>query len=208
MPWWRKFLALLGLTDDARVHVRASGIDIVITGEPKLVRRVLEAVKEELEGRRKRSKKGVLPVKFDTDSHMVLPSELDDMDSPYIIPEHRSAGAAESLLPGGTQVAMDEDIVGERLATRDVDPPAERTTIDAEQKRLMPVPSISASSPTTPETTTGERDVSFSIDSVTDGGSSPVSEEFTDSGSERGTDPDLSAEAQQLPKHMLPRTES
>ena len=208
MPWWRKFLALLGLTDDARVHVRASGIDIVITGDPKLVRRVLEAVKEELEGRRKRSKKGVLPVKFDTDSHMVLPSELDDMDSPYIIPEHRSVGAPDSLVPGGTQVAMDEDIIGERLATRDLEPAGERTTVDSRGKSQMPSPKVSAVSMSAPESTTGERDVAFAIDSVTDGGSSAVSEEFTDSGSERGTDPDLSAEAQELPKHMLPRTES
>lgn len=207
MPWWRKFLALLGLTDDARVHVRASGIDVVITGDPKLVRRVLEAVRDELEGRRKKSKKGGLPVKFDTDSHMVLPSELDDMDSPYIIPEHRAAD--ESLLPGtGTQVAMDEDIVGERLATRDLDPPAEPTTIDTRGQSAMSAPKISPSATTTPESTTDERQAAFNVDSVTDGGSIVVSEEFTDSGSERGTDPDLSAEAEQLPKHMMPRTES
>lgn len=208
MPWWRKFLALLGLTDDARVHVRASGIDIVITGDPKLVRRVLEAVREELEGRRKKSKKGVIPVKFDTDSHMVLPSELDDMDSPYIIPEHRQVGP-DAPISGSTQVAMDEDIVGERLAaTQDVDPLAEPTTIDTRGTKPAPTPQISPAATTVPETTTDEREVAFAVDSVTDGGSVVVSEEFTDSGSERGTDPDLSAEAEHLPKHMLPRTES
>ena len=43
MPWWRKLLALLGLTEDARVRVRAPGIEVVITGDPDLAKRVLAA---------------------------------------------------------------------------------------------------------------------------------------------------------------------
>lgn len=200
-------MALLGLTDDARVHVRANGIDVVITGDPKLVRRVLEAVRDELEGRRKKSKRINGPIKFDTDSHMVLPSELDDMDSPYIIPEHRAV--EESLLPGtGTQVAMDEDIVREQVATRDIDPPAEPTTVDTRGLLAASSAKLAAAAPTAPESTTDERAASFTIDNATDSSASIVVEEFTDSGSERGTDPDLSAEANQLPKHMMPRTES
>jgi hypothetical protein len=101
VPWWRKLLAILGFTSDARVRVRAPGIEVVLTGSPDLVRSVLAAVKHELsEQSRRRSPSGsALPrgstrapqiATAHTESQLVLPSDLDEMDSPYAIPEHRT----------------------------------------------------------------------------------------------------------------------
>jgi hypothetical protein len=207
LPWWKKFLAMLGLTDDARVHVRAKGIDVVITGDPKLVRRVLEAVRSELEnrGRKKRTPASSnKDIKWETDSHMVLPSELDEMDSPYIIPEHRPAGPVNEL-PGvaGTQVAGDADIVSSKevRANNIVEPQSEPTAVEA-MGDPMPVPKVTDGGRQGPESTTSE-----SLEEFTDSGTDNITDErarfsetgeFTESGSDRGTDPDLSAEAELL----------
>ncbi len=135
MPWWRKLLALLGLTEDARVRVRAPGIEVVITGDPDIAKNVLSVVKAEIarQSSRRRgesvmaspSRGGGLPApnnavptvpppapaqpaaqqsarpaaagaattgrsgkKKPGHSQVVRPTDLDEMDSPYAIPEH------------------------------------------------------------------------------------------------------------------------
>lgn len=133
MPWWRKLLALLGLTEDARVRVRAPGIEVTLTGNAELVRSVLSVVKSEiarhntkkrLEARGEGPKAGVAPApapapaasrraappptaalgETQSDSQIVLPSELDEMDSPYAIPEHHAAPADEDSAESATPI--------------------------------------------------------------------------------------------------------
>lgn len=134
MPWWRKLLALLGLTEDARVRVRAPGIEVVITGDPDLAKNVLAVVKAEISRSSRRRTESVPAPRAQTGmgggtggvaatvaiagpsslpapapraggaaaaaaaagarkrkpghSQVVRPSDLDEMDSPYAIPEH------------------------------------------------------------------------------------------------------------------------
>jgi hypothetical protein len=120
MGLWRDLLRLLGLSSDARVHISAPGIDVVITGEPEQVRSLLLVVKHELErnarwrDRSERDKRadgsneravvdGKRPAKRPKDKlpsmdqkrppqltpgrQYVQPSELDEMDSPYALPD-------------------------------------------------------------------------------------------------------------------------
>lgn len=148
MNSWRKLLALLGLSTDARVHVRARGIDVVITGEPELVRHLLGTVTTEIEAWRRREKEGRRGIpgrtkrKPKTVSEVVRPSDLDDMDSPYAIPEHRTvppaAGAAgseplDSVTPIEHETSVDDD-GGER----------EVTAIDVNPSSSVPIPNLPA----------------------------------------------------------------
>jgi hypothetical protein len=66
--------------------VRAPGLEVTITGEPELVKQVLEAVKAELAQKRRprddaRPRPALGPA--------VRPTALDELDSPYAIPQHR-----------------------------------------------------------------------------------------------------------------------
>lgn len=102
MGLWKDFLRLLGLTSDARVHISAPGIDVVITGEPDQVRALLSVVKYELERstrwRDRDPKRGAIAggnerardgskVRGSKGGNYVQPTELDEMDSPYALPE-------------------------------------------------------------------------------------------------------------------------
>lgn len=106
MGLWRELLRVLGLSGDARVHISAPGIDVVITGKPEQVRSLLGVVKYELErSARWRDRVGPSPQpphevparaqapqaapqrKRARGSQIVLPTELDEMDSPYALPE-------------------------------------------------------------------------------------------------------------------------
>jgi hypothetical protein len=142
---WKKLLAILGLSNDARVRIRAPGVEVILTGDTETVRALLTVVKAEIErvhrlrrlpGRagpslsdhglapaasapaqagpspagasgagqppgapgsaggtrspHRRSRRGAGGKAADSQSQVVLPSELDDMDSPYAIPEHRT----------------------------------------------------------------------------------------------------------------------
>lgn len=85
MGLWRDILRALGLTNDTRVHISAPGIDVVITGQPEQVHQLLGVVKHELERASRRAGEGrwqKVP-----DSQVVRPTELDEMDSPYALPE-------------------------------------------------------------------------------------------------------------------------
>ena len=148
MNWLRKLLTLMGLTRDARVNIRAPGIDVTILGDPDRVRQMLGVVKNELERthRRRRADSrartplpaGSVPAPVITtrDSQVVRPAELDEMDSPYAIPEHHpvddppepttddpdalSTGdlvTPESADLRDTTPAMDAEIVPERVIT-------------------------------------------------------------------------------------------
>ena len=75
-------LRVLGLSNDARVHISAPGIDVVITGDPQQVRSLLSVVRNELERGARRNQ-----LKAPQGSQVVQPTELDEMDSPYAIPE-------------------------------------------------------------------------------------------------------------------------
>lgn len=92
-------MAMLGLTHDARINIRSKDIDITLIGDPKIVREMLGVVKEELEKRHRlkrleRAASGRFAIQgehtLNTDSQVVRPTELDEMDSPYAIPEHRT----------------------------------------------------------------------------------------------------------------------
>lgn len=125
MSWWRDILRVLGLTTDARVHISAPDIEVVLTGDPELVRTLLPVVKHELEqlhssgGRRRRNRR--LP---SNEEQIVRPSELDEMDSPYALPEAR-------VLPVGDSQITDDAIV--RSDTLD-EPATLRPPTDAEAK--------------------------------------------------------------------------
>ena len=91
---WRDILRRLGFTNDARVHISAPGVDIMITGEPEQVRHLLGVVKYELERNlrwKDRDPRAALPAppekkrstKKTKVNQFVEPSELDEMDSPY-----------------------------------------------------------------------------------------------------------------------------
>lgn len=103
MGLWKDFLRLLGLTSDARVHISAPGIDVVITGEPDQVRALLSVVKYELErstrwrdrdpkrgaiaGGSERTPRDGSKARSKGSGNYVQPTELDEMDSPYALPE-------------------------------------------------------------------------------------------------------------------------
>lgn len=102
MSLWRNILRVLGLSSDARVHISAPGIEVVLTGEPEQVRALLGVVKHELE-RNARATNGRrrLP---SNEEQIVRPTELDEMDSPYALPEAR-------VLPVGESQITDEQLL-------------------------------------------------------------------------------------------------
>lgn len=95
MGLWKDFLRVLGLTSDARVHISAPGIDVILTGEPDQVRALLSVVKYELErstrwkdrDHRDREKSRVAAGDKPRRPQLVQPTELDEMDSPYAFAE-------------------------------------------------------------------------------------------------------------------------
>ncbi len=113
MGVWRSLLRIFGLNDDAQVRINAPGIDIVITGDPRRVRSLLGVVRQELEqnpkllshGGRDRRRYSRNPQRA-RPSQMVQPTELDEMDSPYALPE-------ALVLP-----VADEDVTAERSNPR------------------------------------------------------------------------------------------
>jgi hypothetical protein len=122
---WRDILRVLGFTSDARVQISAPGIDVVITGDPEQVRQLLSVVKHELErsaarreleGRRKSI----------GSSQVVRPTELDEMDSPYVLPE-------AMVLP------VEESTTGELVRT-----PVDDETFDEEKPRIPAIPAARA----------------------------------------------------------------
>ncbi len=131
MSWWRDILRVLGLTTDARVHISAPDIEVVLTGDPELVRSLLPVVKSELEvlaaDRHKRLRRNRrLP---SNEEQIVRPSELDEMDSPYALPEAR-------VLPvGDSQITDDAIVRSDTLDEPATLRPSTNPEIDALQQR-------------------------------------------------------------------------
>lgn len=108
MGLWKNILRVFGLSDQVRVRIDAPGIDVVLTGDPHRVRALLSVVREELEknpnmlspkrGRRRRRQAQVA-----SRSQIVQPTELDEMDSPYALPE-------AVVMP-----VQDEEVTNERM---------------------------------------------------------------------------------------------
>lgn len=112
---WKSILRALGLSNEARVRISAPGIDVVLTGDPEKVRAMLSKVRGELEadprmltrgGPRSKSRRRAQHPMAATSSQVVQPTELDEMDSPYALPE-----AVVMPVP-------DEDVTDERVMRR------------------------------------------------------------------------------------------
>ena len=91
----RRLLALFGLSNDAKVNVRTENVDVTILGDSRQVQVVLEAVRTSLEQLLHQESGGQLKdpdsnFGLNTESLVVHPTELDEKDSPYAIPEHRT----------------------------------------------------------------------------------------------------------------------
>lgn len=201
MPWWRKLLALLGLTEDARVRVRAPGIEVVITGDPEIAKNVLSVVKAEIarQSSRRRGESvmaspsrggaAALPgpsnnastapppgpaqqaaagspqsaraagggggggrsgKKKAGHSQVVRPTDLDEMDSPYAIPEHIPLEDVSETPAEGFAAERTLNVDGMIESARDDDEPEpEPTAVDVAgpQQSLPPtlIPEIAPS---------------------------------------------------------------
>ncbi len=118
MGLWRDILRVLGLTNDARVQISAPGIDVVITGDPEQVRQLLGVVKHELERSAARREVAEGRRKTVGTGQVVRPTELDEMDSPYVLPE--------------AMVLPVEDTTGELVRT-----PVDEDTVDEPRHRSV-----------------------------------------------------------------------
>ena len=96
--------------------MRAPGIEVTITGDPELVRQVLEAVKAEL-AQKKRGRED--PRARPALGPAVRPTALDELDSPYAIPPHRPQ--EKTLEPQGRAVAAGADDTPPPFTLRPVD---------------------------------------------------------------------------------------
>jgi len=177
VPWWRKLLALLGLTEDARVRVRAPGIEVIITGDPDLAKKVLAVVKQEIAHQSSRRRgdsvmaspaqqaqaqqpqmprqmaapqpqaSGGRNKKKAGHSQVVRPSELDEMDSPYAIPEHapmnndneNNETPADGL---AAEMTMNVDGMIEHSRDDNDEPPSEATAVDVASPASSALPTL------------------------------------------------------------------
>ncbi len=156
-------LRLLGLSKDARVHINAPGIDVVLTGDPSQVRALLAVVTDALErgvgtdGRP--SRRRTAP----QNSQVVRPTELDEMDSPYALPEamvmpveedrekekertyeipgRRKKSGARAPIPRAPSLGMRDELeTGPAIEALDDEPDPERTAIEAAPNHDLEVP--------------------------------------------------------------------
>jgi len=87
---WKSILRALGLSSDATVRISTPDIEVTLSGDPEKVRLLLGVVRYELEKNPrflvratpmpKRGRRAAI-------SQVVQPTELDEMDSPYALPE-------------------------------------------------------------------------------------------------------------------------
>lgn len=83
MSLWRSILRWFGISHEARVQITAPGIEVTLRGEPSQVRALMGVIRNELERKARRERR---MNKLDA-SQVVRPRELDEMDSPYALPE-------------------------------------------------------------------------------------------------------------------------
>lgn len=112
MSFWKNILRILGLSSEARVHISAPGIEVVLTGDPEQVRALLSVVKTELE-RNARAQYGGRRRLPSNEDQIVHPTELDEMDSPYALPDAK-------IMPVGDSQVTDEKIVRVRNEAEDL----------------------------------------------------------------------------------------
>ena len=131
MNFARRLMAFFGLSKDARVNVRTDDIDVTIVGKPEQVQAVLEAVRSSLEiilrARNAPRFEGGKEFGVSTESLIVLPTELDEKDSPYAIPEHRTVERSDPLVPDESE-NLEEDTTGSEQPFTDTDPAGEGIT--------------------------------------------------------------------------------
>jgi len=125
-------MAFFGLSKDARVNVRTDDIDVTIIGKPEQVQAVLEAVRSSLESilraqNASRFEGGKEQFGVSTESLVVLPTELDEKDSPYAIPEHRTVERSDPLVPDESE-KLEEETTGSEQPFTDTDPAGEGIT--------------------------------------------------------------------------------
>ena len=83
MSLWRSILRWFGLYREARVQITAPGIEVTLAGDPTQVRALMGVIRTELERKARRGRRqNQVP-----ESQVVRPTELDEMDSPYALPE-------------------------------------------------------------------------------------------------------------------------
>ncbi len=80
----------------------APGIDVVLTGEPEKVHSLLTIVRQELERTPRQRRRRAAAMEAHSESQIVRPTELDEMDSPYALPE-AMVMAVEEATDGGEQ---------------------------------------------------------------------------------------------------------
>ena len=183
MDWWRKLVAILGLSRDARVNVRARGIDVTIIGDADEVRSMLAVVKDELENRhrrRLRARSGSVGVTttglhtLNTDSQVVRPTELDEMDSPYAIPEHRTVPPGEEDTPTGEMDATPQEPMdirdtlapGTAPGIDDLpDADAEVTAVGRDPSEAIPMPEVIPQTRPDSQAIVDEREAESRVDS-------------------------------------------
>ena len=83
MSVWRTILRWFGFHQEARVQITAPGIEVTLSGDPNQVRALMGVIRTELERRARRDRR----LNNAADAQVVQPTELDEMDSPYALPE-------------------------------------------------------------------------------------------------------------------------
>ena len=83
MSVWRSILRWFGLHQEFRVQITAPGIEVTLAGDRRQVQALMGVIRNELERKARRERR-----QANLDSgQMVRPTELDEMDSPYALPE-------------------------------------------------------------------------------------------------------------------------
>ena len=82
MSLWRSILRWFGLHREARVQITAPGIEVTLAGDPTQVRALMGVIRTELERKARRDRRNKR-----NEGQIVRPTELDEMDSPYALPE-------------------------------------------------------------------------------------------------------------------------
>ena len=83
MGLFRGILRWFGFHREARVQITAPGIEVTLAGDPTQVRALMGVIRTELERKARRDRR----LNKVNEREVVRPTELDEMDSPYALPE-------------------------------------------------------------------------------------------------------------------------
>ncbi len=129
MSLWRSILRWFGLYDEARVQITAPGIEVTLAGDPTQVRALMGVIRTELERRARRDRR----LNQVRESQVVRPTELDEMDSPYALPE-------AVVLPVPDEEQRSEDRRSRLLAMSLQEPPTWPPAMSADDLHLATHP--------------------------------------------------------------------